>query len=395
MSLPVMTIDEIRAQIIADIEAATGQQIPAELISWDNIAALVFAGFFKKLEKSQQKAVLNALIDKTTDLGVLEVFSGWTQTPRLQKNSAALNVGGTGVAGEVIPGGISATTYISADGQKFYFEDDYTIPANGIVDTTVIAMLPGGQGNLYKGNLDITAQNANISSVLVIDATDPIAIEGRDEETLESWRSRIRRAAAQPVLSDNYSYYNETAIQTPGRIVKNAYAYVGRPCEMELFIRDYSDLGIPTSEVIALVDDWFRGVNDGELKLNAGLEGYVPDNATELRFQVKKCTNTDASVRIYGLQPDSEENRSLVIAKLNPWFSGRQPYVKGVSLENEGLVDKNSLITETQAVIDENGLDSFTTIQFSVNAGSFVSIDEYPLGKGELINLNSRIEWLS
>lgn len=392
MSSEIQTIKEREAQIISDVQDATGQLLPPLAISSDRIWAIVFAAMGNVFDKATIKALKNALPSTTTMEDILSEFSDYADTERTQSTFARLNVTGTGTAGETIVGGLSGVNYVSADGQKFYFESSFVVPSDGNISETITAMIPGPQANLSSGELSITAQNANISSTLTIDETDPFYSEGTDIQEFENWRDEVMRVCRRPVLSDNYSYYNATAQKTPGANVVAGYAYVGKPGQVNLYIRTDSDDGTASTEQIEMVQEYFDGTYDGEVRLPAGMEGNIPDSATIKRFNVYSVTVKEFWIKILTLLPNDDETKQKIADDQDLFFKSREPYIKGVSAEDVSVVSVSKLTARIANMVETIGAKNFDSVQLSLDGSSFSSISSYSLREGEIAWIDSNLD---
>jgi hypothetical protein len=395
MPLPIRSVEEREEQIIADLQSESGQVVPAIEESWDRFWARVQAGMAKIVDLAVNRAAKNILPSKTQSEPVLEEFAGWAESPRGEEVQTILNVLGTGITGEIIGGGISGVQYVYQDGQKFYFEDDFTIPSDSF-ETQVTAFRAGAAGNLRRGELLITGQNANISSVLTIKEADPIAREGRDEQLFESWRVDVNRGLQQPVLPDNYSFFYKTTKGTPGGEFSAGYAYTGRPGQLKLYGRTKEGNGVPDAPQLQALEDWYDGTTDNVVRIPPHYADFLPDDPTVKRFLVLACSNTGFRVRVTGMSPNNPETQALVGQDIVDWFADREPYVKGQSVTNKGTLTSKALESIVQDRVESGDIQKFTAAEFSKDGATFIPIAEYPLGEGELSSTDtSKIEWPS
>jgi uncharacterized phage protein gp47/JayE len=381
MPLEFDTIPEKEAKILSDVDTALGQTTPEEEIAYNRIWARAIAGLSKILDKVISVAVKSILLSTTKDETILQNdWSVWTKTARKLSTQSQLNVDGTGVASAIIAGGINGKSYVSEDGQKFYFENDYVIPVSGIVDTVLTAFLPGPQGNLKKGNLSITSQDPNISDTLVIREADPIAVEGTDIESIDSWKAEMQRVAKRPVTSDNNSFYFSTARQRPNIVA--GYPYTDKPGQLDLYAESDSASGVPTDDQISDLESYFFGGIDNVSRLPLDMEGNLPDDATVARFRVHKSLQSAFETTVLGLDPATAENKTAITEAIQEYYSTRKPYVKGVSIENTGTITQNGLRSVVQSKIEELEANSFSDVTFKTDPGGIV-YTKYPLGRGE------------
>jgi uncharacterized phage protein gp47/JayE len=231
------------------------------------------------------------------------------------------------------------------------------------VDQNITAYIAGAQANIAVGELSITAQNADISSTLTIVS---IVNPGEDEESFDSYKQETQRAARRPVMSDNYSYYWATTREVDDAF--GGYPYVGKPGTLDIYVQAIAP-AIP-----APGDKYFDGTTDGVVRYPPDFDGFLPDNATVPRFNVYGVSETAFECRVYGLSPDTTENREDIDAAIEAYFAERAPYVKGT----------DALRAVIQNVVEANDMDGFGGVEFSLAASWVPITGNYSLGKGEL-----------
>lgn len=386
MGLDFQTLLQKVQSIISDVELQTGQTISSLAQEWDRIWAVGLAGASKTFDRGVGVAFRDVFLSTTQDDKVLAEYEGWTKTTRQQATQALLHAQGTGTPSQVIGGGTSGATYVSDDGQKFYFPTDITVSAGGVVDEDIRAFIAGAQANLASGELAITAQNPDISDILTITA---ITNEGEDIEDLETWRNQMKRSAQQPPLSDNYSFYFTTARQVED--VAAGYPYVGRPSQLDLYIEKKVKAAIPTvgaripdSTILTNVLEHFNGDADGTVRLPLDYFGNLPDDATTKRFNTLPVFETGFTVRVSDLDPDNDENKADIKLAIDTFFAERRPFVKGTSVENNSTISQKALNAVVQNVAEANNMDDFGDVQFSLDTLWLPIESTYSLTKGEL-----------
>jgi uncharacterized phage protein gp47/JayE len=384
-NLNFQTLQQKEAQIIADVELQTGQEIPPIQSEWDRIWARVLAALSKVTDKGIAVAFRDALLSTTRDINVVNEWAGWTKTKRKQKTQTVLRVTGTGTPSATIGGGPGGISYSADGGQKYYFETDLTVPVSGSIDTDITAYIAGPDGNLSTGELAINGQNPDISSILTITG---ITDEGEDEESFDSYKQETQRAARRPVMSDNYSYYFSTAREVDD--VFGAYPYVGKPGALDIYVQKTAP-AIPSpgdriapAPLLTEVLEYFDGTADGTVRYPPDFDGFLPDAATVPRFNVYSVTETAFRVRVYSISPDTTENREDISSAIAAYFAERAPYVKGVSIRNTSTMNTDAIRAQIQNVVDANEMDSFGGVEFSLAASWLPITGNYSLGKGEL-----------
>lgn len=378
-SLQFKSIAEKEAEIIADIESKTGQSIPTGDVQFDRINARSISGMSKETEMSIVVAARDVFLSKTQDDDVLNEYALYTKTTKKTETPAKLNITAVGTPFATIVGGISGTTYISEFGLKYYFESDFVVPAGGNISQIITCMTPGIDGNLSSGTLSITAQSSDISDTATIAS---ISVEGTQGDTREQFRSAIIKQAQRPPIPDTASYYNYQARRRPNVVA--AYMYADKPGQVTIYIETDSSDGIATPAQCVDMLAWFKGDIDGIPKLNPGLMGVLPDGATE-RFAVLPSARTNFNVSISGVTGGGANINTVLTTAVQDWFKLRKPYIKGVSIENTGIIDRNGIRALVQGELSNAGSGVFDDVTFSLTSGGG-NITSYALGRGERSN---------
>jgi hypothetical protein len=164
---------------------------------------------------------------------------------------------------------------------------------------------------------------------------------------------------------------------------------------MLVFVEARNDTGIPSEAQLQQVRDWYDGTTDDVVRIPPHYEGFLPDGVTP-RFIVQACTAPSFSQRVTGMLPDTDVTRELIATDLVNWYAGRKPYVRGASAIDTGLITQKALVSLMQRRVDSGDLQDFTNIEFAPTDTSFVPLDKYALGQGELpATSDSLIVWTS
>lgn len=392
MPLNLDTLDEKKGQIEADVEAASGQALVTTGIWHTTLWATVQAGMSKIMDLMVVKALKDALLSTCNDVALLTAnWARWTKTPQRLATSAVLTVAGTGTDAAVLPGGISGRQFVHESGVKFYLTENFTIPAGGVINTTVTAYIPGIDGNIPSGDIFITQTDPNLDNgKLTITGIDTAGVS---DESVEKWKAAIQRVLQSPVLSDNYSYYYQTTRQMKRNGVSYGlvagYPYVDDPGCLELYVESDSDAlyGVPTDDQITYADQYFRGtadedgdgVADNNVRLPLEYLNYKSDGVTP-RFNVYKSQPTDFYVVVSGVV--GETKQTAVENEIIKYFPTRKPYVKGASTYDTGTLTQSDLRAKVQGALDLSGGGTFGDVVLYVSSTG-AGTGEYPLGRGE------------
>jgi len=379
MSEQTQTIIEKYNQIITDIEAETGQTTPASKKAFTKAIAMALAGSSKVLEKlfiSQLKKTFPS----TTYGDALTYWSELTNLPKKGANPAILTIsitGGTPLA--VVTGGIGGPVWIGGNGETYFSPEDIILDASGDGSTNVECFVGGEAGNLEAGNvLTLTAPSTSLPDKAAVTL---IASSGQDGETDTAWKARILQKVQRPPMGGAVADYDHWARERSN--IKKGYTYSGDvPGRVELYITasDQPD-EIPTAAQIEDVYDYITGGVDGIQRIPIWAKDLLPDSTP--RFEVLASTPTSFITTITGLSPDTPTNREAIETSVNAYYATIEPFVKGLSVINNGTITLNAIISVVQQEIELMGLDSFDSVSFATAATPGTPLTEYPMGKGE------------
>lgn len=380
MSVELQTILEKYTQIITDIENEIGQTTPAQDKAFNKVLAMAIAG----LAKTGDRFIISQLrkvFPSTTYGEGLDEWIALSNTTVLGPVPAVLTVsivGGTPSA--TVSGGQTGPVWVGPNG-KTYFAQDATFNLDGNGDATInVEAFEGGEATNLDAStiINLTAPNADLPQKATVTA---IASSGNDGETDEEIKEDVVTAVSRPPMGGAVADYDKWARERPN--IEKGYTYSGTvPGRVELYITasDQPDK-VPTAAQIQDVYDYIQGDIDGEQRIPIWALDQLPD--TTDRFEVLASTPTDFITTITGLSPDTAENRSSIENALNEYYGIIEPFIKGLSLVNNGTITINALISVIQQEIEILGLDGFTSVSFATAAAPGTPLTEYPVGKGE------------
>jgi len=380
MSVQLQTLLEKYEQIITDIENEIGQATPAQQKAFNRVLAMAIAGIAKTGDRFIISQLRKVFPSTTYDDG-LDEWITLSNTVVLGPIPALLTidiVGGTPSA--TVSGGQSGPVWVGPNG-KTYFAQDATFNLDGNGDATInIEAFEGGEAtNIDAGTtINLTAPNADLPQRAIVTA---IASSGNDGETDDEIRADVVTAVSRPPMGGAVADYDKWARERPN--IEKGYTYSGSvPGRVELYITasDQPDK-IPTQAQLDDVYDYIQGDIDGEQRIPIWALDQLPDGTD--RFEVLASTPTSFITTITGLVPDTSENRASIETALDSYYGTIEPFIKGLSLTNNGTITQNALISVIQQVVETQGLDGFTSVSFATAAAPGTPLTEYPVGKGE------------
>jgi uncharacterized phage protein gp47/JayE len=207
---------------------------------------------------------------------------------------ASRDVEFSGLPGMLIPKG---TVLIRADGAEYTTNADAKIIARRAV-VTVTARIAGAKGTLEQGeSLSLRSPIAGVASTATVLADN--AVDGSDEESIESFRARVIERMRSPPHGGNKADYEAWAKEIPG--VTRAWCYPtedGAGTVTVRFVRDDDDSPIPDSGEVAV--------------MQAHLEALAPVTAAVTAL-APVASPLDVTVHIV---PDTAATRAAVEAEL-------------------------------------------------------------------------------
>lgn len=242
----------------------------------------------------------------------------------------------------------------------------------------------GSAGNLDVGDeLQTTSPLVNIEKIAVC---TKVSSEANDEEDEASYRSRvIARWRVQPqggALAD----YRKWASDVAGVLQTYIYKDDDSAAGVLIFVVANTDDRIPSSDLLVQVGEacsYDPSTGLGRKPIGAILD---PDNNGTYK-NVKACSVLDFDVYINGYSEDELSSfTSSVKSDVAAYFLQREPFVRGLSVDNE-RTDRISAVNISGIVNDIaeglNGHFESIVLKKSENV-----IESYILGKGELAKLN-------
>jgi uncharacterized phage protein gp47/JayE len=182
MTIP--TIQQIKDQIISDIESKIGQTIPILTKAFFRVFAGALAGILYLLYRFGLW-VYNQIFPQLADDAALIMHGEQFGIIRIPAVASELTADATGTPEEIIPAG----TLWQQSGIVFIQTELAEIDEYGEVEITIEALLPGSDGNLIDGSeIEMVTPQSGVDRVAtIVDTTT----EGRDQEDIEDYRDRV------------------------------------------------------------------------------------------------------------------------------------------------------------------------------------------------------------
>lgn len=242
----------------------------------------------------------------------------------------------------------------------------------------------GTAGNLVVGDkLNTTSPLSNIDKTAIC---TEVTLEAVDEEDENTYRSRVAaRWRVQPqggALSD----YRKWASEVPG--VSQTYIYKddNSAAGVIIYVVANNESRIPGSDLLVQVGrtcSYDPETGMGRKPIGAILD---PEN-NETYKNIRPCAIVEFDVRINGYSGEEMNSfKTSVKSNIETYFLQREPFVRGLSVDNE-RTDRISSNNISGVVNDiAEGFNGYFGRVVLLKDG--VEIQSYNLGKGQLAKLN-------
>jgi len=339
MSLVTPTTEELRDNIVANLEAALSQTVPLLPKAFTRVLAAALAAVLILVYRYAGFSFLQAFVAFAT---IEETEVNGTKLKPLVEWGRLFGVGDPipAVQAELVvtvtvqnqvgdlPGG---SQLLRADTGVIYQTVAAVLLDAPTVSVTIKATSdPTGGGAGVIGNLNV-ADIVSFANPLPNVATDAVvastAVSGVDGETEEAYRGRILdRTTARPqggALADYRVWGSEVAG------VANIYPYTGSPGEVDVFVESTVALDPDGIAGAALLLAVFNAI---ELDVD-GLASRRPANAGVNTISI---TRTAYEVVVSGLVPSDPTTlaatQTAISDALDEFLRGREPFIVGLSI---------------------------------------------------------------
>ena len=241
MALPTPSINDIAAQIVADIESKTNQTIPPLAKSVFRVMAFAIAGVWIILYKYGSWG-FNQIFPQLADETFLQLLG---DNKRVTRTSAVAWEGDIDI-------GVNANADLPAGSQLVNNATGVIYLTTATVSMTtptetidIKAVTPGDIGNLQDAQeINFVNPLPNVDRIAVVNST---TLPGADEEDLEVYRQRVIDAYQKQPQGGALADYEKWANETPNVI--NSYPYSGsEPPDVDVYIEVNNQTdGIPTT----------------------------------------------------------------------------------------------------------------------------------------------------
>lgn len=351
MTVNVESLEYYRSQILTDIETKTNQDTPPVDIAYNRILANSMAAMalLNKMHNVDQR---KECFPQTASEEVgLPLWGELTNRPRKPAVAAEMVVRVTGTNGTVIGTYGQGPLWKSSDGNTYDTTVGGTI-TGGILDITIKCRVLGEQGTLSIGaTVDLTTTVTGLDPVGQVTS---ISTAGDEQETLDAWRAAIIQIAAYPPNIGTASWFFNQSITVDGITRVFPYCNSDYPGRVEIYAAADGNVdGAPTPAQLEAIEDLFVPAPNDVMWAT----GTLPNG--EKRIEAMASPTDNYNVVITDGTPSlSQTLKDKIEAAIDNYFLTRSPYIRGISIENYGAVEKVAVVTVAQNVIEAQPSDT-------------------------------------
>lgn len=366
MALPNITITDIADNIVADIEASTGQIIPALAKAVFRVLGWSLAGVFIILYKYGTDAFRQRFPQTAT--GIWLKYLGEIVDVNIIPSDTwegEAEIDATGAVGNIDVG----TQFVKNDTGKVYEVTIGVVIAPGTLTLNLIATEGGADSDLIVGDiLDIVSPIAGVEMTAEVTV---VTTQGADEEDTEEYRQRVvDRWKAKPQGGATVDYVI-WGMEMPN--AENIYPYSSStPSVVTVYVEvDNQPDGIPTGAQLIIAENYLT------YDPISGVQNRKP-LGTNLDMQPIYVTEFD--VEITDLNPDTPATRADILAVLTALLLQKEPYIQGLSTERIDYITFTECVAAIYSILQSAGA---TVTAIDVTDPSLAPVTIYILSEGE------------
>ena len=391
------TIAEIRDLIIDSIQEKFNQTFRMLSKSFLRVIATVFAGVFIVLYKQIGWLFLQ-IFPETSYWGEADILCrhvrplvmwgrligvGDPKTGTLWKGTAIII--STGQAGTLIAG----TQLKAASTGKLYITEESVPITAPEAAVPIICAESGEAGNLEAG--DVVSFTAPVGIAEKTATVGAVVEYGENDESENDYRARVVARFRNPPAGGALSDYRRWASDAAGVLNTYPYKETESPSGVLLYVAGVPSLfpdRIPTQELLIAVGKVCTYDPETGKQSRKPITAVLDPGADGTYSNVRPVQIIPFDVYITGVTgvPASDFAQAARPA-LENYFLGREPYIRGLSDDNNKLniVSKNNVSTQVDHAAISVKAEFDSVILYKEGA----AIASYALGIGELAKLNN------
>lgn len=345
MPIEILSLREKADQILADIESKTNQDTPAVDVAYNRAVSNAVAGMSLQDNLHNIDQRKECFPQTASEFIGLPLWAGLVGRPRGTGVQAELQAEATGTNGEVIGTGSTGPRWKAGSGIQYTTKTGATI-SGGVASIAILASQSGTEGTLQIGDeVILTTTIPGIDSLATITA---INVPGTEPESIESWRAAIVQLAAFPPLTGTASWFFNEALGVAG--ITRAYPYVSQtfPGRVEIFAVDDSQVdGQPSAGQLTEIEE----ITATAQKNIMWAFDLLPNAAKRLEAFASPIDIYDVVIT-EGVPALSASLKQTIEAAIDVYFLTRNPFILGLSPEDQGAVEEVAITAVAQNTID-------------------------------------------
>lgn len=386
------TIEDVNSLIISGLETELNTKFRLLPKAFIRVLAKILSAVFISLYRQQawiflQMFVATASFDEVEILGrkirplvLWGDLVGIGEPGSATQCTAVIKVKATAINTYLMQG----TQFLNPATGKIYLTMENVLLRNVENEVKVKCSESGSVGNLAVGDELMTT--SPLSNIDKIAKCTEVTLEAVDEEDEETYRSRvIARWRVQPqggALSD----YRKWASEVPGVLQTYIYKDDYSPAGVLIYVVANNETRLPSSDLLVQVGETCS--YDPETGMGRKPIGAILDPENNGTYKnIRACSVLDFDVYVNGYSgAELSSFSSAVKADVEAYLLQREPFVRGLSIDNE-RTDRISAVNISGITNDiaegYNGFFDSITLKKGDEA-----IESYTLDKGELAKLN-------
>lgn len=386
------TIEDVNSLIISGLETELNTKFRLLPKAFIRVLAKILSAVFISLYRQQawiflQMFVATASFDEVVILGrkirplvLWGDLVGIGEPGNATQFTGIIKVKATSVDTYLMQG----TQFVNPATGKIYLTMENVLLRNVENEVKVKCSESGSVGNLAVGDELVTT--SPLSNINKIAECIEVTLEAVDEEDEETYRSRvIARWRVQPqggALSD----YRKWASEVPGVLQTYIYKDDYSPAGVLIYVVANNESRLPASDLLKQVGE--ACTYDPETGMGRKPIGAILDPDDDGTYRnIRACSVLSFDVYINGYSGQELSSfSSAVKANVEAYLLQREPFVRGLSVDNE-RTDRLSTVNISGIVNDiAEGYNGF--FDNIVLKKDDEVIESYNLDKGELAQLN-------
>lgn len=385
------TIEDVKQLIVSGLEAEFNTKFKLLPKSFVAVMAKVMAAVYMTLYKQQGWIFLQLFVSTASNEEIeimgrkLRPLTMWGDLSGVGSiNNATQYEGKIKVIVKELNSYVyQGTQFLNPLTNQMYYATENVLIDNENNIVPVKCTEAGSIGNLYVNDELLTASPLNNidRKVTVIETV----ANANDDESEESYRNRVLSRWRNPPQGGALGDYRQWANEVDGVAQSYVYKDDKSAAGVIIYIKANTEDRIASPELLVKVGE--SCISDPKTGNGRKPIGAVIDPTNDKSFKnIKVCKILDFDVYIDGYNSLNQDDfKQKIDLELKNYFLGREPFVRGLSLDSERTdnISVFNIISIANDIAEGNN-GSFTSV---VLKKGDVEIQSYSLGKDELAKL--------